>query len=85
LLGDRIITMALAARPASAKMAACATIPSASNRAESCRHTRTTIEEIRKEIERHCGLGSRVIDQARRRVLSRKFWDFCSFSVRFFC
>ena len=27
------------------------------------------IEEIRKEIERHCGLGSRVIDQARRRVL----------------
>jgi hypothetical protein len=43
------------------------------------------IEEIRKEIERHCGLGSRVIDQARRRVLSRKFGDFCSFSVRFFC
>jgi transposase, IS5 family len=27
------------------------------------------IEEIHKEIERHCGLGSRVIDQARRRVL----------------
>ena len=27
------------------------------------------IEEIRKEIKRHCGLGSRVIDQARRRVL----------------
>jgi IS5 family transposase len=27
------------------------------------------IEEIRQEIERHCGLGSRVIDQARRRVL----------------
>jgi transposase, IS5 family len=27
------------------------------------------IEEIRKEIDRHCGLGSRVIDQARRRVL----------------
>ena len=27
------------------------------------------IEEIRKEIEHHCGLGSRVIDQARRRVL----------------
>ena len=27
------------------------------------------IAEIRKEIEHHCGLGSRVIDQARRRVL----------------
>ena len=27
------------------------------------------IGEIRKEIERYCGLGSRVIDQARRRVL----------------
>jgi IS5 family transposase len=27
------------------------------------------IEEIREEIEHHCGLGSRVIDQARRRVL----------------
>jgi transposase, IS5 family len=27
------------------------------------------IAEIRKEIERYCGLGSRVIDQARRRVL----------------
>ena len=27
------------------------------------------IEEIRREIERHCDLGSRVIDQARRRVL----------------
>jgi IS5 family transposase len=27
------------------------------------------IEEIRKEIEEYCGLGSRVIDQARRRVL----------------
>jgi IS5 family transposase len=27
------------------------------------------IAEIHKEIERHCGLGSRVIDQARRRVL----------------
>ena len=27
------------------------------------------IEEIRKEIEHYCGLGSRVIDQARRRVL----------------
>ena len=27
------------------------------------------IEEIRKEIEHHCRLGSRVIDQARRRVL----------------
>jgi transposase, IS5 family len=28
------------------------------------------IEEIRKEIEEYCGLGSRVIDQARRRVLN---------------
>jgi IS5 family transposase len=28
-----------------------------------------TIEEIRREIERFCGLGRRVIDQARRRVL----------------
>ena len=27
------------------------------------------IEELRKEIEHFCGLGSRVIDQARRRVL----------------
>jgi IS5 family transposase len=27
------------------------------------------IDEIRTEIERYCGLGSRVIDQARRRVL----------------
>ena len=27
------------------------------------------IEELRKQIERFCGLGSRVIDQARRRVL----------------
>ena len=26
-------------------------------------------EELRKEIERYCGLGDRVIDQARRRVL----------------
>ena len=30
---------------------------------------RLAIAEIRKEIERYCGLGSRVIDQARRRVL----------------
>src|SRR3977135_1741929 len=28
------------------------------------------IEEIRKDIEHYCGLGSRVIDQARRRVLN---------------
>src|SRR5438128_2181389 len=28
------------------------------------------IEEIRKDIEHFCGLGSRVIDQARRRVLN---------------
>ena len=27
------------------------------------------INALRKEIDRHCGLGSRVIDQARRRVL----------------
>src|ERR1700693_1910645 len=27
------------------------------------------IEEIRKDIEHYCGLGSHVIDQARRRVL----------------
>ena len=27
------------------------------------------IEELRKEIDRYCGLGDRVIDQARRRVL----------------
>lgn len=27
------------------------------------------IEELRKQIERYCGLGDRVIDQARRRVL----------------
>ena len=27
------------------------------------------IEELRKDIEHYCGLGSRVIDQARRRVL----------------
>ena len=27
------------------------------------------IEQLRKEIERNCGLGDRVIDQARRRVL----------------
>src|SRR5208282_3937446 len=27
------------------------------------------IEELRQEIEHHCGLGERVIDQARRRVL----------------
>jgi hypothetical protein len=29
-----------------------------------------TIEEIRKNIEHYCGLGSHVIDQARRRVLN---------------
>jgi IS5 family transposase len=28
------------------------------------------IEEIRKDIEHYCGLGSQVIDQARRRVLN---------------
>src|SRR6202162_6511552 len=28
------------------------------------------IEEIRKDIEHYCGLGSQVIDQARRRVLT---------------
>jgi len=28
-----------------------------------------TIEQLRNEIERYCGLGDRVIDQARRRVL----------------
>jgi IS5 family transposase len=27
------------------------------------------IEAVRKQIEHFCGLGSRVIDQARRRVL----------------
>ena len=27
------------------------------------------VEELRKEIDRYCGLGDRVIDQARRRVL----------------
>src|SRR5215207_4067077 len=27
------------------------------------------IEQLRKQIERNCGLGDRVIDQARRRVL----------------
>ena len=27
------------------------------------------LDEVRREIERYCGLGSRVIDQARRRVL----------------
>ncbi|MGH9816828.1 MAG: ISNCY family transposase [Candidatus Acidiferrales bacterium] len=30
------------------------------------------IQELRKEIERHCGLGERVIDQARRRVLENE-------------
>jgi IS5 family transposase len=29
-----------------------------------------TIDEIRKDIEHYCGLGSQVIDQARRRVLN---------------
>jgi len=28
-----------------------------------------TIEELRRQIEHFCGLGDRVIDQARRRVL----------------
>ena len=28
-----------------------------------------TIEELRRQIEHLCGLGDRVIDQARRRVL----------------
>ena len=28
------------------------------------------VEEIRKDIEHYCGLGSQVIDQARRRVLN---------------
>jgi IS5 family transposase len=32
--------------------------------------TAIAIEELRKEIEHFCGLGSRVIDQARRRVLN---------------
>ena len=31
--------------------------------------TGLTIDELRKEIDHHCGLGDRVIDQARRRVL----------------
>jgi IS5 family transposase len=29
-------------------------------------------EELRKEIDRYCGLGDRVVDQARRRVLERE-------------
>jgi len=30
------------------------------------------VDELRKEIDRYCGLGERVIDQARRRVLARE-------------
>ena len=48
----------------------------------SLRHTRrvratdpvaqVAVEELRRQIEHYCGLGARVIDQARRRVLQRE-------------
>jgi transposase, IS5 family len=32
--------------------------------------TALKIERIRADIERHCGLGARMTDQARRRILN---------------